>query len=115
MSPLTLSSLLPTTRILFLNSVQNDHDREEETTKELKPDIDVHVPANEKKTDIHSKRLGASCRQTEPKTNTDQQDNNKDVLIGRKREGETDEEYLSRVIIVDGEIFDLVDNTYEVR
>ena len=113
MSPITLSSLLPSTRILFLISVQNDNDTEEEATKELKPDIDV--PANEKKTDIHSKRLGASCRQTEPTISTDQQDTNKDILIGRKREGETDEEYLSRVIMVDGEIFDLVDNTYEVR
>ena len=29
--------------------------------------------------------------------------------------GETDEEYLSRVILIDGEHYEMVDNSYEVR
>ena len=97
----------------FWNSAQKHNSRDEEVIKESQPDIDVS--ADEGNTDIHSKRLDDSCRQAKPTTNTDQSDFDRDILIGRKREGETDEEYLSRVIMVDGEIFDLVDNTYEVR
>ena len=39
----------------------------------------------------------------------------RDILIARKREDETDEEFLNRVVMIDGELFDLLDNTYEVR
>ena len=78
---------------------------------------DDKIQAGVAMTDMTSKAVGESNRRSSivRTTNTDHTNMASDILIARKREDETDEEFLNRVVMIDGELFDLLDNTYEVR
>ena len=78
---------------------------------------DDKIQAGVAMTDMTSKAVGESNRPSSivRTTNTDHTNIARDILIARKGEDETDEEFLNRVVMIDGELFDLLDNTYEVR
>ena len=91
--------------------IRRDKDKMEEEREDHK------IQAGSAKTDSSSKAGGASHRPARTVRTSDAKDINitSDILIARKREDETDEEFLNRVVMIDGELFDLLDNTYEVK
>ena len=91
-------------------------DEENESVKEKEPEKEITTSA--KNTDAYapsSSRFDISRGPADKTSSIEQREIDSSFLVGRKMAGETDEEYLSRVILIDGEHYEMVDNSYEVR